>query len=97
MQMQSAARTKMVAALQRGDLIEYGAQGIQAGVPIDDANGYAMQAGAIGPDGRPRSDYVPRFSPAPQPPAPVDPMMGRDGNPVAPQSAPAQPITSPWG
>jgi hypothetical protein len=81
MRMQSAARTNMVAALQRGDLIEYGAQGIQAGVPIADAQGYAMQAGAIGPDGRARSDYGPRFSPAPQPPAPGDPMIGPDGNP----------------
>jgi hypothetical protein len=89
MQMQNAARTNMIAALQRGDLIEYGAQGIQAGVPIADAQGYAIQAGVIGPDGRP---LVPRFSPAPQPPAP----MATGTNAAAPQSSPQTAVASPW-
>jgi hypothetical protein len=89
MRMQDAARAKMIDALQRGDLIEYGAQGIQAGVPIADAQGYAMQAGVIGPDGKP---LVPRFSPAPQPPAP----MATGSNAAAPQPAPQSAGNSPW-
>jgi hypothetical protein len=45
MQMQSAARTKMITALQNGDLVEAGAQGILGGVPIDDALGMKGKPG----------------------------------------------------
>jgi len=45
-----------------------------AGIPIGDASGYATQAGFVGPGGRWISrdgQPVPRFSPAPLPPAPL--------------------------
>jgi hypothetical protein len=93
MQMQSAARTKMIAALQNGDLVEAGAQGILGGVPIDDALGYERQAGYIGPDWKPMRPLYDPSSASPQPPAP----MAKGSNAAVPQFAPQTAGSSPWG
>ena len=94
LQRQSAAKANMIDALQRGDLIEYGKQGILAGVPIDDAQGYARQAGLIGPDWKPtRPLYDPTSLLSPQPPAP----MATGSNAATTQQfAPQTPIATPW-
>jgi hypothetical protein len=95
MQKQNAARANMIAALQRGDLVEAGAQGILGGVPIDDAMGYERQAGYIGPDWKPMQPlYVPspQSPQSPQPPAP----MATGSNAAVPQFAPQTGGSSPW-
>jgi hypothetical protein len=92
---QTTARANAAAALQRGDLHEYVTQGLLAGIPIGDASGYATQSGFVGPDGRwigPDSQSVPRFSPMPQPQAPMAAANGA----AAPQPAPQSSGISPW-
>ena len=92
LQAQSAARANMLAALQRGDLVEYGAQGLMAGVPIDDAQGYAREAGLIGPDWKP---LQPLYVPPPQSPQPPTPVAA-GSNTAVPQFAPQTGGNSPW-
>jgi hypothetical protein len=95
MQRQSTARANMVAAIQRGDLVEAGAQGVLGDVPIADAIGYERQAGLIGPDWRPTQPlYVPspQSPQSPQPPAP----MAAGSNAAVPQFAPQTGGSSPW-
>jgi hypothetical protein len=91
MHMQDTARAKMIDALQSGDLVEYGRQGILANVPIDDAQGYARQAGLIGPDWKP---LQPLYTPSPQPPAPM--ATGSNNATPTPQFAPQSGGSSPW-
>jgi hypothetical protein len=93
LQMQAAARTNMIAALQRGDAIEYGAQAIQGGVPFDDALGYARTAGLIGPDWRPTQ---PLYVPSPQTAQPPTPLATGSNATATPQFAPQTNASSPW-
>jgi hypothetical protein len=93
LQSQAAARTNMIAALQGGDLVEYGAQGLAAGIPIDDAQGYAREAGLIGPDWKP---LQPLYVPSPQTAQPPNPMAPGSNATTTPQFAPQTPAASPW-
>jgi hypothetical protein len=97
MHRQAEARAKMIDALQSGDLVEYGRQGILANVPIDDAQGYARQAGLIGPDWKPtRPLFDPTSLLSPQPPAPVATGSNNATTTTPPQFAPQTVASSPW-
>ena len=92
--MQKAARANMIAALQRNDLVEAGAQGLIGGVPIDDAIGYERLAGYIKPDWTPMRPLYDPTSLLAQPPAPV--ATGTNAPTATPQFAPQTPSASPW-
>jgi hypothetical protein len=91
-QMQKEGRANMMAALQRGDLVEAQAQAMLGNVPLDNVIGYERTAGLIGPDWRPMQPlYVPTPQ-SPQPPAP----MAMGSNAAVPQFAPQTVGSSPW-